>query len=69
VRLVSSCRVLRLACATMELDRIDDEVYLKECGENSVLALYSDVDIRSFKDEKRLCQRSLVCERANVWKV
>ncbi len=50
-----------------ELNRVDGEVCLKERGEYSVLALYSDADgIQSFKDEKRLCQRSL--GRANVWR-
>jgi hypothetical protein len=47
VRLVSNCRVLGLACATTELDRIEltvKRVYLKERREYSVLALYSDSD-------------------------
>jgi hypothetical protein len=47
VRLVSNCRVLGLACATTELDRMEStvkRVYLKERREYSVLALYSDSD-------------------------
>jgi hypothetical protein len=42
---------------------------LKERGEYSVLALYSGCsDDQSFKDENRLCQRSLVVRGSECWK-
>lgn len=52
--------------ATIGMDRVGVQCLSNECDECDKLARSIRVMIQSFKDEKRLCQRSLVGLRARV---